>query len=516
VTAAEAARLDAAVRDGFLVPSLLLMEGAAQGIWKAAQSILAGLPEGGRDLPIVALAGPGNNGGDALAVLRLARFSGRRALTAVITGDRQGELPALHLAALRALGVAVLSWPADAPLVEAALCGAVLVLDGIAGTGLKGGLREPAAGLVALANACPAPVLAVDLPSGLGEGYLPGLPIVQAEWTASIEPRKACLHFPAARESAGSILSVEGVFPADAEVHAAAVLLEDSDLAALAPGVAGSAHKGSRGRLGLFAGSPGMVGAAGLAASGAAAGGAGLITLLADEAIHPGLSLASGPATLSHAIIKALPAAASDIDSSRFDAALVGPGWGASAAKSAALAALLERGLPLVVDADGLRALAPLLQGGRPGTGPLILTPHPGEFEALSGLSASAALANPPSVLPPLAASWNAVIVLKSHVTWIAAPDGRLAVWDGLEPGLATAGSGDVLAGLAGAFLASLAASSRGGNIGAEAAYRAARAAVIAHGLSGRRARARSGWFQADAIATEAALLLGGIGAPAP
>jgi NAD(P)H-hydrate epimerase len=138
--------------------------------------------------------------------------------------------------------------------------------------------------------------------------------------------------------------------------------------------------------------------------------------------------------------------------------------------------------------------------------GARILCPHPGEFEALSGIPPSRSLANPAAILSGYASSVGSVVILKSHVTWIASPDGRIAVWEGLEAGLGTAGSGDVLAGLAGGFLAALSAPAPEEG-GPDLAFRAACAAVIVHGLAGRAARARRGWFTAADLAEEAALL---------
>ena len=509
VTAAEASRLDATVSSGWRIAPALLMEKASLGIWNLLEPMLPGL-DCPASAPLVALAGPGNNGGDALAVLRHARFTGRKALAAVLVEGRESELCALQRESLELMGVEILHWPQDRPQILEMLPRASVLLDGIAGTGLKGALREDAAGLVEAANASGRPIMAVDLPSGLSDAFDEGFPIVKATWTASVEPRKACLYYPAAREAAGTIMAMEHVFPADSGELCQAFLLESTDLIGLLPRISPSAHKGTRGRLGLFAGSLGMAGAASLAAAGARAASVGLVNLYADSDLYSGLAAGRGPSSLLSAIVRPLPGGEAPSDLASCDALLAGPGWGRAPDREAVLSFLFASGLPLVVDADGLRIAARLFGSGRRPAGPAILTPHPGEFEALSGIPAGKALANPAAFLPKVAADLDSVVVLKSHVTWIAAPDGRLALWDGLEPSLATAGSGDVLAGLAAGFLASMAragAAAAGARAG-DLAWRAALAAVIAHGLAGRAASRLRGWYGAEAIAEEAARML--------
>jgi NAD(P)H-hydrate epimerase len=525
VTAAEASRLDQAVSSGWRIAPGLLMEKASLGIWNLLEPLLPGL-EYPPEAPLVALAGPGNNGGDALAVLRHARFTGRKALAAVLLEGRESGLCALQRESLESMGVEILHWPQDRSRAIDLLSRASVLVDGIAGTGLKGALREEAADLVAAANASRRPIMAVDVPSGLSDGFDEGFPVIKAAWTASVEPRKACLYYPAAREASGVILAVENVFPPDSGEPGQASLLESTDLLCLLPRVSPSAHKGSRGRLGLFAGSLGMTGAASLAAAGARAAAVGLVNLFADSDLYPELASGRGPESLLTAIVRPLPESLTVSDLASCDALLAGPGWGRAADRESLLSSLLASGVPLVIDADGLRIASRLFGRGQRPVGPAILTPHPGEFEDLSGLPAGKALANPAAVLPKVAADLGSVVVLKSHVTWIASPDGRLALWEGLEPSLATAGSGDVLAGLAAGFLASMARTGaaaagaraaapaglpRGapaGPDGGDLAWRAALAAVIAHGLAGRSAARNKGWYGAEAIAEEAALML--------
>jgi len=225
-----------------------------------------------------------------------------------------------------------------------------------------------------------------------------------------------------------------------------------------------------------------MTGALILAARSAAAAGAGLISLGVDSEL---LSL----------VVPQVPAfqvrPGSDLVSlaSRFDAWVVGPGWGRGGDRAGLLGGLWATDLPLVLDADGLAAWADL---GRPArNAPTVLTPHPGEFRNLvAGAAASVEAA------AVLARDRGFTVVLKGSATWILSPDGRRAVWDGTEPALGTGGSGDCLAGVVGALLAA----------GLEA-YEAAVAAVALHGAAGKGLARREGWFTADRLPEALALL---------
>jgi ADP-dependent NAD(P)H-hydrate dehydratase / NAD(P)H-hydrate epimerase len=507
LSCAGSARLDASTREAAAVPALVLMEDASLRMWDALEPIAArerAAAAPGRGL-LVAACGSGSNAGDALAMLRRARFSGLTGLAAVLVKDELGEAPAVFAASLRAMGVPLLSWTRQEGECRKALASAYLVLDGVSGTGLAGALREPSASLVAAANGSGAPIASIDLPSGLSDGGAQGV-AASAAWTLSIEPRKACLYFPAARASCGDILPVPGPFPADARVEAEAWLLDSGDLAALAPRPADFAHKGARGRAAVFAGAVGTSGAACLSSRSCLAAGAGVSALFASEGLLP----LAAPA-LDAVMVKPEPGDFDSFDAEAWDAILVGPGWGRDPGRRGELSSLLRKGRPTVIDADAIHLLKELLDSGFKASAPLILTPHPGEFSALTGAPADAALRAPAGILRKAAAELGAVIALKSQVTWIASPDGELAVWEGMESGLGTAGSGDVLAGLAAGLLARASAAARAGGreIGASEAFSAARAAVAAHGLAGKAARARRGWFEAGALVEEAARILG-------
>ena len=515
VSCARASRLDRETREASALPSILLMEDASLRLWDRIAPIAALLGAGAGAGPLVALCGAGNNGGDALALLRHARFAGLADLAVVLGKERLGEPASIYLESLRALGLPILSWESERGACEALIARAALLIDGIAGTGLEGPLRGNLAGLAEAANASPAPVAAIDLPSGLRDGFAAGDPLVIADWTVSVEPRKAALYAPAQRPSCGEILAAEGVFPRGAvtdEASSSAFLIEEADIPRWLPPDGPDRHKGERGRLAVFAGAVGSTGAACLCSRAALAAGAGLVSLFAAPELLGPLS-----SRLEAVMVKPEPQDPGALDPARWDAILAGPGWGRSDRNRAALGRLLSTGLPALLDADAIRLYRELLDSGFKPRSPLLLTPHPGEYEALYGVAPSRSLADPVSTLREKAAALGAVIILKAGVTWIASPDGQLAAWEGRESGLATAGSGDVLAGLAAGLLCGQAAAGAGAGKGRgagpeAAAFTAACAAVAAHGTAGRRARAARGWFEAGDLVAEGGRILGSRG----
>ncbi|MCL2472847.1 MAG: NAD(P)H-hydrate dehydratase, partial [Treponema sp.] len=279
----------------------------------------------------------------------------------------------------------------------------------------------------------------------------PGMPIVKADCTLAIEPRKYCIFTPAARPYAGIVLPVNGIFPDPLVSKFEGVEFLDWEKAGKRISrIPPDAYKYKRGTVEIRAGSPGASGAALIAARGAQAAGAGLIRLVADDEIYPIL------ASQSSGIMVAPGGSDESLNDfeGRFkpDAILLGPGWGLYPQRTQIVnkaLALEKNGTPLVLDADALTFVGDHTFSGR-----AILTPHPGEFGKFTGLGLNEFLSHPAPVLLKYARERNAVIVLKSHVITIAAPDGRLGVIDGMTAGLAAGGSGDLLAGFCSAIAA--------------------------------------------------------------
>ncbi|PRH79581.1 bifunctional ADP-dependent NAD(P)H-hydrate dehydratase/NAD(P)H-hydrate epimerase [Streptomyces solincola] len=443
------------------LPEGALMRRAAAGLAAACAGLLPRV-YGSR---VVVLAGSGDNGGDALyAGARLARRGA--GVTALLLGS-PGEdgRPKAHraaLAALRAAGGADRPASAVAGDPAAALAGADLVLDGVTGIGGRGGLRPEAAALARAARASGAALVAVDLPSGVDAdtGTVDG-EAVRADVTVTFGAYKPGLLIDPARAYAGALRLVDiGLTPPAGEVAAEA--LQHADVAALLPHPAAESDKYRRGVVGVVAGSARYPGAAVLCVSGALRGGAGAVRYAgpAGEAV-----LARHPETLVHP--------GGPAEAGRVQSWVIGPGLG----DTPGVEAVLASDVPVLVDADGLRLLDPAAVRARPA--PTLLTPHAGEAAALLGRPREDVEAGRLSAARELAAAYGATVLLKGSTTVVASPDPKdpVRVNPTGTPWLATAGTGDVLSGLAGSLLAA-----------GLAPRDAASVAAYLHGLAARRA----------------------------
>ena len=484
------AAIDRAACERFGIPSPILMENAGIKALRAMQQEIWQRPVPAE--PLTILAGRGNNGGDALVIARQLHAAGARELTVLLSHGEPaaGSQCAAHLAICRALGITVLSDP-TADTAERGW-----VIDGMTGTGLRGPLRGPAAALAERINGGAARVIALDAPSGIGDRFAAGMPALRAAWTLALELPKRALYLPAARPACGSIIVVPIGFPPalTGTAGADARLLGPAALPWLLPAVRPDAHKGVRGHVAVLAGSAGTAGAARLAATSAARSRAGLVTLHADLDTYPIQAAALTSVMVAPWSEASDPAALAE----RFDSLVVGPGWGTGPARSAWLERLLDLPACGVLDADAITLLGAAGDRSRPCAGRWVLTPHPGELGRLLATSAAEVLADPAGAATEVAGRLGAVVVLKGHVTYIVAPEGAAAsgdppaplqsVVDGMQPWLATGGSGDVLAGVIGGLLA-------GGELDP---YQAACAGVLIHAAAARHCYRERGWFLAE------------------
>jgi len=424
----------------------------------------------------VALAGSGNNAADALVMIRALILDGYALASdctvfAVRPAANDKSPLSQALLAVQKLDVPIIQW--DSEKARAALSETDFIIDGITGTGLNSPLRNIALEMVDLVNLIKNKVngpviISVDIPSGCFDAWQENMPVLTADATLAIEPQKLCLYAPMIRPHAGTILPVNGIFPpALCGKYREAELVTWESACAAVPGVSKTAHKYDRGLVEIWAGSPGATGAAILAAKGAQASGAGLVRLIVDPSIYPIVAPACSG-------VMAVPGPATD---GRFTptGVLLGPGWGKSEDRVRILENSLrleEQGTPLVLDADAIALARDMVFHGN-----AILTPHIGEFAAYSGLQKDEILRHPIRALRDFSAKAKAVILLKSHVMYVASPDGRIGIIDGMNPVLAAGGSGDVLAG----FCSSIAARwrARGITLGIKTfdAYACARAA---------------------------------------
>jgi hydroxyethylthiazole kinase-like uncharacterized protein yjeF len=457
LTAEEMGRADSlAVAAG--VGSLTLMENAGRGVAAAAMRMV---PAGSR---VAVLCGPGNNGGDGYVAARLLALGGYevRVASLVAVDDLRGDAAVM---ARRWPGMVEVLSAAQAPR---ALDDPVLVIDALFGAGLSRPLDGAAAAVVGLLNACPCPVLAVDVPSGLDgtTGAAIG-PAVAARLTVTFFRRKPGHLLQPGRMLCGRVevadigipAAVLSAFEGLCEVNGGRREAWAAQLLAPDPSV----HKYGRGHAVVVSGPAEKTGAARLGARAALRAGAGLVTLASPRAAFP-----VNAASLTAVMIEpfTVPDGLADrLADPRRNAVLIGPGCGVGGTTRRMVETVLATRAGVVLDADALtsfeddrdalwRLLSPRREAGDLVAG-AVLTPHEGEFKRLFGPLPELADCRSKLERARVAASrCGAVVILKGPDTVIAAPDGRAAINENAPPWLATAGSGDVLAGIVTGLLA--------------------------------------------------------------
>ncbi len=456
------------------LPPGTLMQRAAAGLAAACSDLLGRRVYGRR---VTLLVGSGDNGGDAL--FAGARLATRGAQVHALLLDPARAHPE-GLAALRdagGRGLAALGTEA-ARLIQ----NADLVVDGIVGIGAAGPLRPPAAALVGLLAGAPAQVVAVDVPSGVDPdtGAVTG-PAVRADVTVTFGLLKPGLLVDPGASHAGVVHLVEIGLPAPGPEPAPVAAFHLPDVAALLPAPVGpEVDKYRRGVLGVLAGSDAYTGAAALAVGGGLRGGAGMVRFFGPdraaavvrarwpEAVIAGDFTATEPGSVS-------PAAAA----ARVQAWVAGPGMGTDTWAQRRLDAVLAADAPVVLDADALTLLA--ARGALDRAAPTLLTPHSGEAARLLGhTDRDEVEANRLAAVRALAAKYGATVLLKGSTTLVAAARAPVLANPTGTGWLATAGSGDVLAGLCGALMAAGLGAAEAGAVGA-----------YLHGLAGRLAAER-------------------------
>lgn len=444
-TGAESSEFDRYAIEELGVPQETLMENAGRSAALILQSIY---PEG----QVTALVGTGNNGGDALVLLRNLAAWGRP-VTAILVGDRSEDEALLHGWGIRTFLDA--DFEGSGSLLDGELAQAQLLVDGVLGTGISGPPRARQAFAINAMNRAEAPVVALDIPSGVdaNTGAIPG-DAVLAHVTVSFGGVKLGGLFHPGRKLVGRLVAVEIGFPPVEEETFSGSLITPGWVSLRLPRRDPDTHKNAVGALLLVAGHSGMAGAAVLAARAALRGGVGF------------LRVASPPenrAILQAAVPEAVYVDASDTGA--LDEALalsgalgIGPGLGTGEEGEDILNRVLGAGggQPLLLDADALNLLA---SGRGPGlkelgtTRDVILTPHPGEMARLTGLDAGMVLANRPEVARTFAKQTECTVLLKGMPSLVASPRGHVLVDSVGNSDLAAAGMGDVLSGVISAFL---------------------------------------------------------------
>ena len=498
--------IDSRAQSEYAIPGLVLMEQAGVKGWNAFLQFLG--RDEWKDLLFVFLAGGGNNGGDALVMAREAFFSGLERYSILLAGSHVSTACASQRGICRSLGMKMQEseTPGGLLLEESlkVIANADIIIDGLAGTGLRGTLSGNAAELVKLVNsrrAQGAIVCSVDIPSGCSDAVSAAGNRINADVTITMGLQKAACYHPPCRPSWGRVIRINPSFPPTLLRKAPAVALLYGEADLQLPRIDAQSYKNRRGHLALFAGSQQYSGAARLTSKAAFHARAGLVTLFCDEGIVQIASIES-PSVIIYGVPASTIIEAGTVVKS-YQAVAAGPGWGEG--RDEQLLELLRSGLPLVIDADGLDCFARLISEHRiqiHAHGPLVLTPHPGELHRMLETLHMPLLAqetgagsSPESFIDSLrrvAVALGVVIVYKSHVVWIM--DGRTTgnlplVVDGMNSALGVAGSGDVLTGIIGALLAQ----------GMDA-MDAAKAAVLVHQKAGLLARDDLGWFDSQEL----------------
>ncbi len=491
VTAAQMRQIDKDTIEDIGIPGIVLMETAGSEIVRLIESHYPTVQR------IGIFVGKGNNGGDGLVIARYLAHAGREVQIFLVapaesfTGEARTNLDIA-----KNLGLHVEETLTDAANIKTLKC--ELLVDAIFGTGLRGALREPAANIINVINELPIPILAVDLPSGLDADI--GKPLgtcVQADRTVTIGlPKRGLLVHPGA-ELAGKLEVIDIGFPQqviDAQnikVH----WTTEKNAAAWIPSRSPASYKGSYGRVLVVAGSTGMTGAAALASEAALRAGAGLVTLAIPKSLNPILEVKLSevmtlplPETEAGSLAKASTSAILEYAEKTKSVLAIGPGLSQHPETVSLVHQLVkeseeqELGLRMIIDADGLNALAQSPDIISLLSTEAVLTPHPGEMARLTNTAISTLESNRIDTAEEFANEYGVTLVLKGAPTITADPNGNTWINSTGNPGMATAGMGDVLTGTIAGLMAQ--------NVPSE---KAAVLGVYLHGLAGDIAAERLG-----------------------
>ncbi len=458
------------------IPSIVLMENAS----RATASVIK------RDLPpekyplVAVVAGTGNNGGDGLACSRILHQMGYESRTFIIgEPDKLKTDPSINYNILRKLGMSVESCKSTTEL-ENFIIGCkgreLIIVDALFGTGMskpvKEGLFEET---IELINRSEATVVSVDIPSGLSDQFLPEEGThIYADITVTFQHLKVAHIYPDGNQFCGKIEVVDIGLPDQYLRSGCTTMITPSAFGSVGDRVAVDSHKGSFGHVLTIAGSPDKPGAGILCSAAALKSGAGLCTAaLSKEQSSDVVS------RYPELMIKRYSSAKELFDDADFSTVtLIGPGLGTGVNTFDLLSAAITRTENvLVIDADGLNALANCKDFLQHAPGRIILTPHPGEFSRLLGVDSSEIRKNRIGLARDFARKYCVILVLKGHHTVVAMPDGTVSLNSTGNPGMATAGSGDVLAGVIAGMVARYGTADNLGEI--------VKRAVFMHGYAG-------------------------------
>lgn len=479
LTAEQMRQLDQQAIATFGIPSVVLMENAGRTTYQILR----------REFPhltgmVVIVAGRGNNGGDGFVVGRYLAQDGFGVKVLLLAEQDQVQGDArINLEILNRLKVPVIEVITESAFVDNMdlLRRAELVVDGILGTGLNSDVTGLYRTAIEAINDLPVAVLAIDIPSGLSaDSGQPWGMAVQADVTVTYGWPKLGQILPPGRDWVGRLWQVDISIPPSLLDISKIELAEARELRSLLPPRPFASHKGSYGHLLIVAGSEGKTGAATLTAQGALRVGAGLVTVGIPSSLNDIMEV-----KLTEAMTVPLPevkgnralgsAALSSLETigKGKSAIAVGPGLGTHPETRQLVRDLIRRtNIPLVVDADGINALAEDLSCLESIQAPIILTPHPGEMSRLLGRSTGEIQGCRPAAAQDFSRRHGITLVLKGSQTVISDPEGRTYINNTGNPNLAAGGTGDVLTGMIAGFMAQKLP-----------AFDAARLGVYLHGL---------------------------------
>jgi len=463
VTAEEMRALDARAIQEYGVPGVVLMENAGRQV---EQAIVARYPDICR-MKVGVVAGKGNNGGDGFVVARHLAQRGVKVAVMLLgaklapSGDAR-----INLDIIDRMGIPIVEVETEDAFAKVApeFARCDLLVDAILGTGFVSQVRGLYEMVITAMNGWGKPIVAVDIPSGLTSdtGVVHGAHIVADLTVTFALPKPAHLLFPAAKAVGELVVADIGIPRALLEDESLKVnLLERPEVARWFKPREPDAHKGSFGHLLVLAGSVGKSGAAIMAAKGALRVGAGLVTVGVPASINAAVEASSmeamsiplpetGPGTIALKAAEMLPMLLE-----RKDAVVVGPGITTHAETAQFVHELLERvRVPTVIDADGLNNIAGHLHLVERKTVPFLITPHPGEMCRLIGEAIEAIQADRLGVARAVADKYGVYVALKGARTVVGYPTGEAFINPTGNAGLASGGTGDVLAGTIGGLLA--------------------------------------------------------------
>jgi hydroxyethylthiazole kinase-like uncharacterized protein yjeF len=483
VRADEMRAIDGQAIEKYGIPSIVLMENAGIRTVEIIEDILAGL----HSQQVLILAGKGNNGGDGLVIARHLINAGIPA-TVFLLGQPEELTPDAkvnyHILKNMQAPLYSLQTEDDLDRLTLALLKAGLVVDAIYGIGFKGSLNDFETQVVKLINWSQLPVVAADIPSGVeaDSGRVHGAAI-QASHTVTFGLPKLGQLIEPGKSYTGTLTVADISLPRDLldNPELKINLITDELVQPFLYPRAAQTHKGTYGHALIVGGSIGMTGAVIMSASAALRVGAGLVTAALPESLQVGVEneivevmtvplAQTAQGTIAR---EALPAIENLLGTTSVCA--IGPGMSRYREAAAVLHQVLERaGIPIVIDADGLNAVSEDINVLKDRQIPIVLTPHPGEMARLTGLTIEEIQADRLEIARSFAQKWGVTVVLKGSGTVVAYPNGEVFLNLSGNPGMATAGSGDVLCGMIAGLIAQ-----------GLRPQDAAMAAVYLHGLAG-------------------------------